>query len=77
MVLPQAFDHALLGAVEEELQRVGDIQLLQLREVNIALGVLPAKATKQHHRVSNMSPSPLSKQHTNQTNTAQRSCFIG
>lgn len=46
VILPQAFDHALLGAVEEELQRVGDIQLLQLREVNIALGVLSAKATK-------------------------------
>ena len=43
VILPQAFDHALLGAVEEELQRVGDIQLLQLREVHIALGVLPAQ----------------------------------
>ena len=41
VVVPQALDHALLGAAEEGLDSVGDVQGLQLGQVDVTLEVVP------------------------------------
>lgn len=41
MVLPQALNHSLFRTTEEPIQIVGNVQGLQLREVHVALQVIP------------------------------------